>query len=101
MAHFEDGNNEIQLVDYSPNRISLSTNNGGKLILSEIYYPGWIAKVDGEEVKIESSGIFRSVSLSERPHFVEFIYKPVAVLTGGLVQIISMLLFLLLVIRKY
>ena len=101
IAHFEDGNKEIKLMEYSPNRISLSTNNGGKLILSEIYYPGWTAKVDGEEVKIESSGIFRSVYLSERPHYVEFIFKPVAVLTGGFVQIISMLLFLILVVRKY
>ncbi|MCJ7734822.1 MAG: YfhO family protein, partial [Anaerolineales bacterium] len=74
--------NEI-LVKSEPNRISLEVNGPGKLILSEIVYPGWKATVDGNRVRIEAAyEILRSVSLSEGLHKVQFNFQPGTVYAG-------------------
>jgi uncharacterized membrane protein YfhO len=99
-AHFEESYSEIELKEYTPNFISLSTKNGGNLILNEISYPGWVTIVDGQRVKNESYGIFRSIKLSDEPHNIEFKFKPLSVFIGGIIQVLSMLFYLIITIRK-
>lgn len=43
-----------EILDYSENRIKIKTENqsAGFLVLSNIYYPGWQAKIDGSPIKI-------------------------------------------------
>ncbi len=86
-AWFEGGTAEI--LNWSPNNISIKTNGkGGRLILSEIDYPGWVAKVDGNSIPIEPyQGLLRSISISPGNHVVQFVFLPVRFFVGGIISL--------------
>ena len=47
------------------------------LVLSDSYYPGWEAEVDGVPVPIHRANMaFRAVVVPEGKHTVEFRYRP-------------------------
>jgi hypothetical protein len=65
--------------EYSPNavKIKVSLDRDGCLVLSDTYYPGWRAYVDGEEREIlRANYAFRAVSLESGQHTVLFKYNP-------------------------
>lgn len=70
---------KVQLLSYSNDRIDVRADmaENGFLVLSEKYYPGWKAYVDGMETKIyKTNYIMRGVYLPKGPHKVEFIFDP-------------------------
>ncbi|MBX2991771.1 MAG: YfhO family protein [Bacteroidetes bacterium] len=70
---------EARITDYSNNRISISarTSHPGILVLSEIYYPGWKAYVDGVETEIYRTNYhLRSVFVEAGNHVVEIRFEP-------------------------
>jgi uncharacterized membrane protein YfhO len=68
---------------WSPNRIELRARGPGRLVLSEISYPGWQARADGERVPIlEAHGVLRSVDVPAGEHTVVFVFRPVSVYAG-------------------
>lgn len=72
-----DGQTEIK--DYKANKINIFVNSPSTclLFLSDNYYPGWIAKVDGEETEIlRANFTFRAVKVSQGEHIVNFEYQP-------------------------
>jgi hypothetical protein len=86
---------EVNNIEITPNRILISVDGPGKLVLSEIIYPGWQASVDGKNVEIgRAYKILRTVQLEAGQHVVEFIYKPFTVITGIIVSVISWILLL-------
>ena len=67
----------------SPNRIDVEAEGPGKLVISEINYPGWQVVVDGKKQPIELAyGLLRSVNLLEGNHEVEFNFRPLSVYVG-------------------
>jgi hypothetical protein len=65
--------------EYSPNavKIKVALDRDGYLVLSDTYYPGWRAYVDGEEREIlRADYAFRAVSLESGRHTVLFKYDP-------------------------
>ncbi len=69
---------EVNVTHYSPNRIELQVRNSapGFLVLSEIYYRGWEANVDGQRVPVERVNFtLRGVELSPGDHHVEFVFR--------------------------
>ena len=63
----------FRILEYKNEKIQLqvSTNKPGYLVLSEIYYPGWKAKVDGKKVKVlRGDYIFRAIPLEDGDHEV-------------------------------
>jgi hypothetical protein len=53
------------------------------LVLTDTWYPGWKAEVDGEEVPIERVDyVLRGVSVPAGRHRVEFTYRPASVRAG-------------------
>jgi hypothetical protein len=64
---------------YTPNRIMVEADleTPALLVLSEVWYPGWRALVDGQEVPIRrAEGTLRGVYLDGGAHSVEFHYAP-------------------------
>ncbi|MEO6725003.1 MAG: YfhO family protein, partial [Blastocatellia bacterium] len=64
---------------YEPARINIETRGplGGILVLSEIDYDGWEARVDGQLEKIyRTDYTLRGVSVPAGNHRVEFVYRP-------------------------
>ncbi len=55
--------------------MELNALGKGHLYTSDVMYPGWRARVDGEDVKIEKwENLFRSVPVSAGNHKIEFYY---------------------------
>lgn len=78
-----EGNVDI-LAD-NPNHLVLSSSStiSGWLVLSDVWYPGWQAKVDGVSVEIlRANYLFRSIYLGEGEHTIEFDYRPVSFWLG-------------------
>jgi hypothetical protein len=82
-AWMEDGP-RAEVLDWTPNRITVRAGGPGLLVLSEMHYPGWQVRVDGRPATIEPvDGVLRGVSLSGAgAHLVEFDYQPLSVMAG-------------------
>ncbi len=95
------------IIAYSPNevKIDVETETPGLLFLSDNFYPGWQALVDGRETKIYRADYsFRAINLPEGNHQVIFSYKPFFFNLGLKISLLSLATILLIsgfmVIRK-
>lgn len=76
-SDFDKG--EVKILSHEPGRIRLSTNNPqtGFLVLSEIYYAGWEAWIDGQQTQIfRTDYALRGVRVPSGAHQIEFVYRP-------------------------
>ena len=80
--------NKIEIVSDSNNCLHLHVRakENAFLVLSDTYFPGWKANVDGNRVKIFRANYnFRTVSIPPGKHEVKFVYRPMSVKLGVLV----------------
>jgi hypothetical protein len=76
--------------------VEAETNQPGFLVLSDLYYPGWEATVDGETVPIyEANASVRAVPLDEGTHTVEFRFRPKPLLYGAMISVASALVLVI------
>lgn len=86
---------EVSDIDWAPNRIEIRAEGPGRLILSEVSYPGWRARIDGEAAPIETAfGLFRTIDLPEGEHEVEFLFRPLTVFIGAVLTLVGGVLIL-------
>jgi uncharacterized membrane protein YfhO len=65
------------------------------LVLTDTYYPGWRAKVDGSDAEIlRADYVFRAVVLPAGNHTVEFEFKPRSFLFGAALSCLGGLIWL-------
>jgi hypothetical protein len=88
----------LEISDASnPNRINIrvSTDHPAWLVLSEVWYPGWQARLDGKPISIlRANYLFRAVHIPRGNHELTFIYKPLSFWVGcALTSISSIILF--------
>jgi len=70
---------------YGADRVTISAESerGGYLVLTDAWFPGWTANVDGRETRVERADhAFRAVKLAPGRHEVEFRYAPMSVRLG-------------------
>jgi hypothetical protein len=75
----ESGASNVTVSGYSANRITLEVDseNAGYLLLTDAYYPGWQATVNGENTAIYRADVmFRAVNVPEGHSTVVFEYRP-------------------------
>jgi hypothetical protein len=73
-------------------RVTLRTNGSGMLVLSDTWYPGWHATVDGRDAKIERvDQMLRGVRLGPGTHTVEMSYRPTSFRIGWIVSLVTAL----------
>lgn len=76
---------------WSPNRIEINAQGPGLLVLSEIAYPGWQARIDGEIQPVLSPGnIFRGVMLEPGNHQVVFYFVPQSLALGIILLVVGL-----------
>lgn len=94
-----------RILEYSPNKVEIETiaTSSGFLILTDSYYPGWHAKIDGEEVKIyRTDYTFRGLKVPKGKHTVIFTYNPESFRYGVYTAIIGISgICLLLMLRPF
>jgi len=98
-----DGNGTLEVIQYSPNSVKIGVHTSAQafLVLSDMYYPGWQAKIDKlPAVLYRSNGIFRGVIVPEGQHIVTMQFFPKSLQQGLGFCIVSVLLTICVVFFK-
>jgi membrane protein YfhO len=86
------GKSAIRLSQRNESRILIEADavKSSVLVLSEIYYPGWEAEVDGKSAELLRVNYdLRGVALSAGKHMIELEYRPRSLRIGMVVSIIT------------
>ncbi len=79
-ALLKDPRINVSITNYSAEHVEIQVNastQAGLLVLSDAYYPGWVATVNGEPAKIYRTNImFRGVSVPKGESTVVFEFHP-------------------------
>lgn len=87
---------EIASITRQANRISLDASGPGRLVISEVNYPGWQVWVDGQPAVIQTAyTILRAVDLSAGPHTIEFRFIPYTVFAGAGISLMTLVLIII------
>ena len=88
-----------QFRSYEPNRVAIEASGDppGWLVLTDVWFPGWQATVDGEPAPVfRANYLFRAVRLGVGPHEVVFTYRPRSYQVGRTVSLAALALVCLL-----
>jgi len=79
------------ISDYHPNNITIQTDGGGGvLVLSDQYYPGWEATVDGQSMPISRAfTALRAICVPSGVHTVQFNYRPMSLIIGLILTVVG------------
>ncbi|HXS14521.1 MAG TPA: YfhO family protein, partial [Candidatus Saccharimonadales bacterium] len=94
---FSTGRGSAEIQTYAPNNITITTKSNAKalLFLSDSYFPGWKAYVDGKPTQVlKADFTFRAVEVPSGVHRVRFVYQPSSFSLGLTLAIISLVLTL-------
>ncbi len=83
---------QVMLEDEHPNALQFSTKSDtpGWLLVADVWYPGWMAWVDGSRVEVyRANYLFRAIELPAGTHTVVFAYRPLSFLAGVLISILA------------
>jgi len=82
----------------TPEEVEVTFNGpapGGFLVLTDAYYPGWKAEVDGNEVNVfPADCAFRAVAVPEGAEKVIFRFDPPELKTGTIISLVSGILLI-------
>jgi hypothetical protein len=88
---------EVLVTGQSPNRVILAVDAAqpGLVVLTDTYYPGWQATIDGQPAQIWPANLtFRAVPVEAGRHTVQFSYRPATVGWGAWISGITLLVML-------
>jgi hypothetical protein len=84
----------VAITRHEPNRVEVHTTSEtpGILVLSENYFPGWRVYVDGQAAELLRVNYdLRGVALPRGEHAVSFVYRPVSVVIGLAVSLLTLI----------
>ncbi len=93
-----------EITRYEPNRVKVTSYFSGTsiLVLSENYYPGWSAYVDGQATDtLRVNYNLRGVELGPGAHQIEFLYRPKSALIGFFISLLTLAALLFQVLRGF
>jgi hypothetical protein len=89
------GTATISMYQDSAITIHTSASADAWLVLSDTFYPGWTAAVDGQVVTVlRGDVLFRVVPVPAGEHDVEFRFEPASVRTGLLISLGALIVLL-------
>ena len=97
-AQSNDSTAIVKLVKYEPNNLQYTVNskNGGVVVFSEIYYPGWTATIDGQPAELgRVNYILRAVSVKPGKHTVVLDFHPTSISTTETIAYIAIVILFL------
>jgi uncharacterized membrane protein YfhO len=86
--------NEVAIEEHSVNAYDFRIQSQGRalLVVSQIYYPGWKALVDGERVPVVSANYaLTGIPVPAGAHHVRLMFDPFSFKMGLAITIISMI----------
>ncbi len=94
----ESPESRAEIALYEPEHVVVRVHSEapGYLVLSDTFYPGWKALLDGKEARIlRANLLFRAVHVSAGDHTVEFSYRPRAWKFGEALSLFALAAMLL------
>jgi hypothetical protein len=85
-------NTEVRITESGINHLTLkaAAPQPAILVLSQTYYPGWKATIDGNEVDVFPANIaLTGIALPAGSHEVRFVFQPMSFRIGSLLTLIS------------
>jgi len=86
---------QVAVCHYRSSYVEMTTSAPGRrlLVLTDLFYPGWTADVDGVPTAIHLTNFaFRAVSVPAGTHTVRFVYRPSSFLWGAAISGVASLL---------
>lgn len=86
---------QVEILAYEPNRITLRTSTAADRLvyISDVYYPGWKAFIDGQSEKIyRANYAFRALPVPAGTHMITMVYDPDTVRWGWYISSLSVVL---------
>ncbi len=79
---------KIIMKKYTADEVAMEVESrGGLLVLSDLYYPGWKVKVNGQQETIVSAfGLFKGVFIKGGRSEVLFYYRPISIYVGSIIS---------------
>lgn len=90
-----DENSKSEITSYSANKVLIHTSSDSDslLVLTDSYYPGWKAFVDGKETTIyRADSLVRTIFVPSGDHNIEFSYLPQSFVMGILISLTTTIL---------
>ena len=81
-----------RIVSYEPNRLTIETNADRQtvLVVSEIHYPGWAARLDGAKTPIHQTDfLLRGVIVPAGKHTIEMNYRAPQARNGAIISLLT------------
>ncbi len=85
-----------EVLKANPNEMVLNyeAQKSGWLVMSDVWYPGWRASVDGISVHLlPANYLFRAAYVPAGKHQLIVVYRPVSFYSGALISLISLVVF--------
>ncbi len=95
------GGDSVRVTHYAPERVEIEVDAGaaGYLVLTDAWYPGWEATVDGEPATVHRADLlFRAVAVDAGSHRIVFSFRPASVRIGAGVSLAGLLILALVVV---
>ena len=65
------------VTEHRPNRVTIAPGGPGYLVLADVWYPGWVCRIDGREVPVHRANhAFRAVAVPAGAREVVFSFEP-------------------------
>lgn len=91
------GEGTVRLTDYSTTEATYETESaeGGLVVFSEVYYPGWNVTIDGKPAEIgRADYVLRAMNVPAGKHVIKFSYDPQSVHTTEAIAYSALAIFL-------
>jgi hypothetical protein len=83
----------VEMVRYGDEEVVLrvEADRTTYLVLSDPYFPGWVARLDGQQVPIlRANYLFRAVAVPPGVHNVRFAFEPLSIAFGAAVSLVAL-----------
>ena len=100
-AQSNDSTAKVKLVKYEPNNLqyTIDSKKGGVVVFAEIYYPGWMATIDGQPAELgRVNYILRALNVKAGKHTVVLDFHPTSISTTETIAYIAIVILLLAII---
>jgi hypothetical protein len=81
------------VTNYTPERVEIEADTGtpGYLVLTDAWYPGWEATIDGEPVPVHRADLFfRAVAVDAGRHRVVYTFRPMSLFLGAGISLLGL-----------
>jgi len=92
------GEGTVKLTSYGATeaKYEVESKDGGLVVFSEVYYPGWTATIDGQPAEVgRADYVLRAINIPAGKHEVVMTFEPESVKTTETVAYVSLALLLL------